>query len=407
MLPITDPFAIVTILLAVEGLILWLSERPRLRRFFNIVPALFLIYFVPIALTAVGVTPPDEDAAGNKTAIYGQISRYCLPAALVLLMLGTNLRAILRLGPVALLVMLAGSAGVVLAMPGLLLLFRPILPEGIHGGFAALSASWTGGSANMMAVKEALNLSPPIFQPMIVIDSIVPYVWMSLLMFLAAYQGIYDRWNRSNPAITADLERRTAEVSKAERRPMTVEHLGAIAALAGLATFVCIAGSTWLRAEQQRAWMPAVVIGLGQGGLTIVLATTLGILLSLSPARRLEEFGASRLGYVLLYLVLCSYGAGTSLGNLSQTPVLLLVGLLVVVIHAVVIISFARLLRAPMSLVAAASQANLGGVASAPLVAQKYAPALMPVGLLLAIFGNIIGTYLGLLCESLCKSVGL
>jgi uncharacterized membrane protein len=138
---------------------------------------------------------------------------------------------------------------------------------------------------------------------------------------------------------------------------------------------------------------------------TIILASAIGLCVSFTPVRRLEAYGASKLGYGMLYLILASIGAKTSLEHIAAAPILLVAGAVWILIHAGFIVLAGRLLRAPMGLMAAASQANIGGPASAPVVGGIYHPALAPVGLLLAILGNIIGTYLGFVCCEMCKFV--
>jgi uncharacterized membrane protein len=136
---------------------------------------------------------------------------------------------------------------------------------------------------------------------------------------------------------------------------------------------------------------------------TIMAVTLIGILLSFTPVRGLERSGAARTGYDLLYFVLTAIGARASVVSIGSALLLIAAGMVIVAVHAVVMLAGARLLRAPLFLVAAASQANIGGVASAPVVAEVYHPGLASVGLLLAILGNIVGTWLGILCAQLCR----
>lgn len=386
---IQDPLAIVTILLVIEGAIFFLSERPALARFFDIVPSMFWIYFLPLLATTFGLLP-------DASPVYTFASRNFLPASLILLLLAVDIRGILRLGRVALTMMLAGSVGIVLGGPLVLLAFRSWLPDGIWAGFGPLSASWTGGSANMVAVKEGMHTPDRIYTLMVVLDSIIPYVWMAFLMAVARYQTRFDQWNRSRTAVMDELNRRTANLRTITPRPLTTKAAAVIFAVAFVGT---------LAAATLAARLPEIKGAIGTYTWTILLATSVGILFSLTPLCRLESYGASRFGFAILYFVLATYGARASLTDIRALPILLAAALLWVIIHGLFTFAAARLLRAPMFLAVAASQANLGGVASAPVVAEAYQPALASVGLLLAIFGNIIGTYLGILCGQLCKWV--
>jgi uncharacterized membrane protein len=394
---VNDPMGVVTALLVIEGAILLLSEHPGTKRFFTFLPSMFWIYSVPMILATVGLLPAEKDAAGaDLTPTYGVIGKYCLPAALALLLVSVDIRAIFRLGRVALVVMLAGSLGIVLGGPAVYFVFKPWLPPEMWKGIGALSASWVGGSANLIAVANG-NGTPDYMRSMIiVVDTIVPYVWMGILVALARRQGGYDRWNKSDRGIIEELKRRAEAVETVARRPATVEHTVLI---------LMLAAAVAMAARKGGELLPVMPNLLSAGSWTIILATTLGVALSFTPARRLEAYGASRMGYALLYFVLASYGATASLLHLAQAPALVAAGFVWVGIHAAFTIVAARLLKAPLALAATASQANIGGVASAPAVAEIYQEGLAPVGLLLAVLGNIIGTYTGILCTKLCHLV--
>ena len=149
-------------------------------------------------------------------------------------------------------------------------------------------------------------------------------------------------------------------------------------------------------------FLPTVKDVLSPYSWAIIIASCFGILLSFTPLKKLENSRASRIGYFLLYFVLTSIGAKASIVNIGSTALLILAGFLIVLIHAIFLLAIARMIKAPMFLVAAASQANIGGVASAPIVAEIYQPGFASVGLLLAILGNILGTYFGILIGHIC-----
>jgi uncharacterized membrane protein len=387
MLLITDPLGILTVLLLIEGSVLLLAEHPRTARLFKALPAMFWIYLLPTVASSLGLIPQDSP-------LYRAIIQVCLPACLILLFLPVDLRAILRLGPSALLMMLASSLGIVLGGPLVLLALGSWLPADAWSGFGALSGSWLGGSANMVAVKESIGTPDSIFPLMVVVDVVVAYSWMGLVMALAALQPRFDRWNRSRTGVMERLAQKLAGAGEQDRLPLTLPHLLAMLALAAGGAFI----------STRVASMLPVVRGVITGYTwTILLVTALGILLSWTPARRLERFGASRVGYGLLYLVLTSIGAKADLSGIAQAPLLILAGGLWVGFHGLLLLAASRLVRAPMFLWATASQANIGGPVSAPIVAATYQPSLAQVGLLLAVLGNVCGTYLGILCSMLCR----
>ncbi|MFA5863047.1 MAG: DUF819 family protein [Phycisphaerae bacterium] len=386
---ITDPFGIITVLLCIEGIIFYLAEHRATRKVLDVIPSMFWIYFLPLVATTVHLIPQESE-------VYPFISKNLLPGSLILLLISVDVRAILKLGKTALLMMFAGSAGIVLGGPIVLLLFQRWLPVGIWSGFGALSASWTGGSANMLGVKEGLGTPNEIYTLMVVVDSIVPYIWMAILIALAGYQTGFDKWNRSNITVMHDLNKKIAGVEKRKSEPLTLKFTALIFAVAFAGSYL---------STKIAQLLPEVKNAIATYTWMIVIATTVGILLSFTKAKKLETFGASKIGYGMLYFVLASFGARASLTDIRTTPILIAAGIVWVMIHALFVLAAARVLRAPLFLAAASSQANIGGVASAPVVAEAYQPALAPVGLLLAILGNIIGTYLGIICGQLCKMV--
>jgi len=386
---ITDPAGIILTLLLIEGVVLFLSENPATKRFFKFLPAMFWIYFLPMLVSGLGLLP-------QKSDIYQIIPVYFLPASLLLLLIAIDLPAIFKLGKTALIMMFAGSLGIMIGAPLVLLIFKPWLPSGIWAGFGALSGSWIGGSANMIAVKEAIHAPDAVFLPMIVVDTIVSYSWMGILIALAAFQDRYDRWNRSKTEVMEELNRKVALLPVQRSRSLELGSAILIFAFAIAGTFLS------LKLAQKLPEVPNIISTYTW---TILIASTLGILLSLTGIKKLEAFGASKIGYVLLYFVLTSIGVRADLTAVASAPLFIVAGFIWVLIHAGFLFTASRITKAPMFLMAAASQANIGGPASAPIVAAIYQPSLAAVGLLLAIIGNVMGTYLGILTSQLCRLV--
>ncbi|MFH0985564.1 MAG: DUF819 family protein [Candidatus Omnitrophota bacterium] len=382
---IHNPAGIFAILALIVAGIVFYSEHPGTRGFFKFPPALFWIYFLPMLVSGLGVLP-------QQNAIYAKITGTALPAGLILLLISTDMKAILKLGRPALLMMFTGSLGIMIGAPLVVMFLKSWLPADAWSGFGALSASWTGGSANMIAVKEAIHTPDAVFFPMIVVDTVVAYSWMGLLILLEGFQRTYDQWNHSDLRVVEELARKSALADTGAKK-FNFRYLPLILAAAF--------GGAWISNKL------AGILGDGSSGWTIILASTLGILLSFTSLRRLECHGASRVGYLLLFLVLTSIGARASLSGILSAPVLILGGVALVLIHAAFLFVVSRVARIPLCLVATASQANIGGPASAPIVATAYEPALAPVGLLLGILGNVMGTYLGLITSQLCKWVSL
>lgn len=381
---------IVFILLAIEVFVIYLSKQSRFKNFFKFIPMVFWIYFLPMLASTLKLID-------SQSQIYQVISVNLLPASLLLLLLSSDIKAIVKLGRPALIMMFAGSLGIMIGAPLVFFLFRNWIGSQFWAGFGALSASWIGGSANMIAVKESIGTPDAVFLPMVIVDTIVPYVWMGILIALVSIQPLYDRWNKANRKILNELSRKIP-VAAADNGKKKMRVSTTILILA--AAFLGAVFSRWTA-----GLLPQIKDVISTYAWTIIVVSILGIALSFTPAKRMENSGASSIGYFILYFVLASIGAKASITNIGSTAVLVFAGFLLVLFHSLILFLTARIIRAPMFLVAVASQANIGGVASAPVVASIYQPGLASVGLLLAILGNIIGTYLGIITGRLCLFV--
>lgn len=388
---LTDPMAVFAYLAAVLGLIFWLSGVPRLARLFEITPPVIYAYFIPTLSTTFGITPAASPA-------YDWMIRYLLPVALLLLMITIDLRSVAKLGWMALIMVVAGTLGIVIGGPVALLLFGPWLPENAWMGFAALSGSWIGGTANMVAIAESVGTPDSLMGPIIVVDTVVGYGWMGVLLFFSGWQ---QRFDRRTGARTAALEETNLRLAAAEtrRHPISLDWIAAIVGVGFAGAVVAIAlGDT----------MPALgdPTIISKTTWAVLIVVTGGLILSFTPLARLEDHGASRVGYLALYLLLTAIGARADLRAVLAAPAFLAAGVVWLIIHLAVLLLAARLIRAPLFFVATGSMANIGGAASAPVVAGVYHPAMAPVGLLMAVVGYILGIYGGLVAAWLLALVG-
>ncbi len=387
---ISDSTAVFVFLACLLGAIFWLSGLPQLRSVFQITPAVIYAYFLPAICTSLGITPSSSEA-------YEWMVRYLLPVSLLLLMVTVDLRAVLRLGTKAILMMLAGSIGIVIGGPIALALFGSFLPGDTWMGLAALSGSWIGGTPNMVAIKESVGTPDSLMGPIIVVDTLVAYSWMGLLLVLGSFQRRFDAWVGAD---TRDIEAVDATLEKleGEQRPMEIRDLAMIVGLG----FGGAALTIGLGRQLPELGDPTII---SHTTWTVVLVTTAGLLLSFTSARRLERVGASRAGYLALYLMLTAIGAQADLKKVLEVPLYLLVGVVWLAIHIATMLVAARVLRAPLFFVATGSMANVGGVVSAPVVASLYRKSLAPVGVLMGICGYLIGIYGGLFCAWLLARV--
>lgn len=378
---ITDPMAVLAYLGAVLAGVFWLSERPALKKVFDFTPPVIYCYFVPTISTTLGILPP-------SSPVYDWMTRYLLPFALLLLMVTVDVRSILKLGKTAIAMVTAGAVGIILGAQVAFLVFGRWLPVDGWKGLAALSGSWIGGTANMVAIAESVGTPDAVFGPVIVVDTVVGYGWMGVLLLLTAFQGRFDRRLHADLSAIEDTNRRLAEVESV-RHPSKVADLAIIVGL-GLAGAIL---SVFLGERLPTLGDPTIISHTTWAVLVVV---TGGLLLSFTRVRKLDEVGASRIGYVGLYLMLGGIGAQGDLHAVLAAPAFFFAGVLWIGVHALVLLLAARLLRAPFFFVATGSMANIGGVGTAPIVAGIYHPAMAPVGLLMAVAGYILGIYGGL-----------
>jgi len=388
---ITEPMAVVAWLAALLAGIFWLSGQPRLKKLFAITPPVIYAYFLPTLSTTLGITPSASPA-------YDWILRYLLPTALFLLMISVDLKSILRLGPTALAMLIAGTAGILIGAPIALLVFGPFLPHDAWKGLAALSGSWIGGSMNMVAIARSVGTPDSLLAPVIVVDTVVGYGWMGVLLFLSAWQTKFDAHMGARTEIVQETNRRLAHI-ESHRHPLEVWQAVVLVGfgLSAAVLAVVLGGKLPVLGD------PTII---SHTTWAILLVVTGGLLLSFTPVRSLEEVGASRLGYTALYFMLAAIGAQANLRAVVETPAFLAAGVLWIGIHAAILLLVAKLLRAPLFFFSTASMANIGGPVSAPIVAGVYHPAMAPVGLLMAVAGYILGIYGGLVCAWMLSLVG-
>jgi uncharacterized membrane protein len=396
---ITEPAGVLAVLLAVLATIFWAAHHPLLGKVFKIIPLLVFCYFVPTTLATAGLIP-------HSSPLYEWIKSFLLPASLLLLVLAVDVPGILRLGPKAVIMLLTGTAGVVLGGPLALWICKDSLPPDAWRGMAALAGSWIGGGANFVAIGKAAEASDTMIALMVVPDVLVANVWMAVLLFAAGKQVAIDRMIGADTRAIDDLRRRLADFQEKTMRPASLADLLTILALGFAGAFASYRVGLWLYEWLGAFEATAAISGIISGSTwKFILVTTLGLVLSFTRVRNLEGAGASRLGSAMLYLLVACIGAHANFDDVWKYRALIIMGFVWMSVHVGFLLFVGRLIRAPIFFVAVGSQANIGGAASAPIVASAFHPALAPVGAVLAVAGYVLGTYCGLLCMRLMMGV--
>ncbi len=372
------------------------SKHPFWVKFYTYVPTVLLCYFIPAVFNSLGII------SGESSNLYKVASRYLLPASLVLFTISVDLKGILRLGPKALILFLAGTVGIVFGGPFSMLLVGWIYPDLYAGtgpdeiwrGLSTIAGSWIGGGANQTAMLEVFGASPTLFGQMIAVDVLIANFWMAILLFWAAKPERLDKFFKADTTAIYALRDRIAKMRESTIQIPSIKDMLLILGIG----FGVTGLSHWF-ADFLAPWFETNHPEWNQYSLNsaffwiVVIATAIGLVLSFTKARDLEGVGASRMGSVLLYVLVATIGMQMDLGAILDNPILFLIGFIWIVFHASVMIFVAWLIKAPFFYVAVGSQANVGGAASAPIVASAFDPSLAPVGVLLAVLGYAIGTY--------------
>lgn len=386
------------------------SEKPFWKKFYTYVPSLLLCYFIPSILNSTGLV------SGEQSGLYKIASRYLLPASLILLTLSIDLKAIRRLGPKAVIMFFSGTVGVIIGGPLAILIVSSFAPELVGGegpdavwrGMTTVAGSWIGGGANQAAMLEVFGASSALFSIMVTVDVIVANVWTGFLLYGAGQSEKIDKLFKADSSAIEDVKKRIESfrfgIMKIPALPDTMLILGIAFGLTGLSHFLAdfivpfikSLPSNW---ELDRFSLDSTFFWI------VVLATTFGLILSFTKARNLEGAGASRLGSAMLYVLVATIGMQMDLKSIYYNYQLFMVGGIWILIHVSILLITAKIIKAPFFFTAVGSMANIGGAASAPIVASAFHPSLAPVGVLLAVLGYALGTYGAWLCGILMQAV--
>ncbi len=383
---IESPWAYAAVLLLCAGLFPFL-EKNRAWRIFAVLPPIVLTYLLVTGLSVGGLWHGNEAIESFRKLLL----QWLLPALMFLLLVNCDIKAILALGPRILLGFLCATASILLAMVIVYAALRGVLPADADVTMASVGGGWIGGSANLVAVSQALAAGPDAVASALLMDALCYSVWVLVLFSSVPLQK---RFN-SRMGVTALSERLAPSL---EIKTSSELDTGTILLWLGMGLLV------GKGANALAALMPVSEV-LSQSSWTMLLATAFGVAASLTPLRRVA--GSMPISSALLAVVVAALASGATFSGLTSAPLFILAGFLVLGLHGILMILAARLFRFDLALCGIASLANVGGVASAPLLAAAYAPVLAPLGVLLAMLGYLLGTGGGLLLASIFRSMGV
>jgi uncharacterized membrane protein len=380
--------------------------------FYTIFPPLLICYFLPGILNTLGVI------SGDDSQLYFMASRYLLPASLVLLCISIDLKGIFNLGSKALIMFFTASAGIIIGGPLALLVVTYLFPglvemtpDQLWRGLSTIAGSWIGGGANQAAMKEVYQVKDEIFSSMIIVDVTVGNIWMAFLLFGAGISKKVDGWFKADSSAIEDLKERVEAYRESVAKIPTSKDIFILLAVGFGATALAHWGADlivpalgYFEEGIRRLQLNSLLSGFFW---LVVFATTIGVALSFTRLRNLEGVGASRWGGIFIYVLVATIGMKMDILQILDNLGLFVIGIIWMFFHVSLLLIVGKIIKAPFFFTAVGSQANVGGAASAPVVASAFSPALAPVGVLMAVLGYALGTYGALICAELMRvSVG-
>ena len=398
------------------------------QKFYKIVPGLFMAYLIPAILTTAGVISPEwttinssGETISHSSKLYFVASRYLLPAALVLMTLSIDLKAVFGLGWKALAMFFTGTIGIIIGGPIAILLISAISPETVGGagpdavwrGLSTLAGSWIGGGANQTAMLEIYGYNQKLYGGMVFVDIVVANIWMSIILIGIGKSDKINKWLKADNSSIEKLKEKVSKFSQSIKRTPSLTDIMIIMSIGfGTVSFAHLCSGIlssffedFVSSIQSSSTRNIFTFLESKFFWIISIATIVSIILSFTKAKNYEGAGASKFGSVFIYILVATIGMKMDLKMIFDNMGLITIGIVWMSIHALLLIIVAKLIKAPYFFLAVGSQANVGGAASAPIVASAFHPSLATVGVLLAVVGYAVGTVGAIICTILMETV--
>ncbi len=384
---IENGFTYLSVLMMLASGIVY-TEKKTHNKLFAYLPGIVILYFAVMLFSTFGLWHKTE----SVTAAYKSVKSNLLPAMIFLMLLSADMREILKLGKKMLLTFLLASTSISLGFVGMFALFHTAFGVDAWKAFAALSGSWMGGTGNMVAIQGALNVPDSKMGYALLIDSIDYAIWVMVLLALVPFAKRFNLWSKADTSIIDEVGSKLA-TKEESKKPITFESL-----------FLLLGAAFFVSALSQyfAGYLPTTSF-LSTTTWVVILATLAGIAMAMSPLSKLSA--SMELGNIMLYLIVALIASRANFAELTQAPLYIAAGFVIIAIHVTVMVIFAKLFRLDLFSLGVASLANIGGVASAPILASAYSKALIPIGVLMAMMGYILGTFGGLMVGKVLEMI--
>lgn len=378
---ITTGFTYLSVLVFLAGLLVWLEKKYKDSKFFKYVPAVVLLYLVAMLLSTFGLWEKTDDV----NLYYSIFKNNLLPAMIFLMLLRCDIRKIVKLGPKMLLGFFSASISIGVGFIVTYIIFKGLYEPDTWQAFAALCGSWMGGTGNMVAVQGALNIPDAKLGYALLMDSINYSIWVMVLLALVPFGHKFNKWTKSDTRIIDEVGE---QLAKAQENMRTSMEFSDLIILTGTSLLVAAISKNLGGLLPQSDFLSATTW-------TVLIATVAGVIGAMTPLAKLP--GSSQISNAMLYTIVALIASRANFAELAQAPLYIISGFVILGIHALVMAIIAKVFKLDLFTCGVASLANIGGVASAPILAAAYSQALIPIGVLMAMMGYIIGTGGGLI----------
>lgn len=388
---ITNGFTYIAFLMCLAGVLLALEKYTKWK-IFNLVPPLVWIYVLNMIFCTMGLYHSKEVSAAYKA-----LKNNLLYAMIFVMLLRCDFRKLAKLGGRMVAIFLGCSVtlfiGFVIGYP----IFKGFLGHDTWGAVAALYASWVGGSANMAAMQAALPVDAGAYSCALALDTVCYSVWIALLLLMVKHA---DKWNNSVQADTSKLQAvadaAAVEVAKEKKKATAADWIFLI----GVSLLVSAIS------QSVGASLNTMLKGVGlamfdKGTMTTVFVTVLGLVCAMSPLGKVPA--VEELSSVYLYAVVSLLASTASVTDLLSAPMWVVYGFFILVVHVIGMYILSKIFHWDLCMVSTASLANIGGAASAPIVASAYNESYAGIGVLMGVLGAAVGNFAGLICGYILK----
>lgn len=386
---ITNGFTYIAVLIFFAAILITIESKKKFK-FFEYVPPIVLLYLGTMILCTVNFW----DLEATKPA-YSALKNNILYSMIFLMLLRCDIRKVLKLGPKMLFTFFVASISISIGFILTYAIMHNYLGEGAWRGLAALCGSWMGGSGNMVAVQAALNISEADMGYALVIDSIDYSIWVMFLLWAITKAPRFNKWTKANTEVLDEVSKSLEIEMNENKKEITFQ---SIMLLIGTALFV--SAITQNLGNYFNGLMPL----FDSATWTVISITVIALIAATTPLGKVA--GSTELSNVFLYTIVALLASRANLAELGNAPIWILSGFMILGFHGIVMVIMAKIFKLDMFTSAVASLANIGGTASAPVLAAAYSGSLVPVAILMALMGYIIGTFGGLITGNIMSIFG-